>query len=273
MKNIINQTINIAMVSDLNYFKHIKPLANSIRKYSDSKKVSIHIITDASKKDFDNFFNSTKNLEFIFVDVGEKISKMKSNLERISNIANARLFIPDLIEKKIILYVDIDMLVVSKGIDKLFEIDMTNFEIAGVLDGPSSFKNNMKRINGETRGNFLDLENWKKHYLNTGLILFNNSLLRETRGHELAIKYLEEINPDSEYADQDAIYYAFGKKTYKLPYKYNAGATRMSWFWGDPKNYILGTVVAHFSGRRKPWDSKKKKTFFPYYRKYQKFNK
>ncbi len=164
-----------------------------------------------------NINNSIKKID-VTKEFNENIP-IKNMETHFTPYSMLRLFsykIPELPDK--ILYLDTDV-ICRQDITNLYNIDITNYEIAGVLDyyGKWFFKKNI----------------FKFDYLNSGVLLMNLNKIRETKLFENAIKLITKKNlfmPDQSAINKLAI----AKKI--LPRKYN-----------EQRKLKNDTVIQHFT--------------------------
>lgn len=218
--------INIMYTGNDYVFKGIMLSVLSIIKHTD-EELNIYIVT----MDIDKFKGIRKNM----TDLIDKVIKMKNinskcylidatntfneEMKDSKNLNNfytpyclLRLFSDKLDLPEKILYLDTDTMI-NKDIKELYDIDVTNYEFAGVVDRLGRF--------------FID-----KNYINSGVLLLNLNLIKKT---ELLSKTRELVKTKKmAFPDQSALnklkqYYL------KIPSIYNS------------QRYLKkDTVVKHF---------------------------
>ena len=164
---------------------------------------------------------------------------------RISNIAIARLLLPDLLPKSInkVLYLDADILV-QRDLKPLY-----NYNLAG-------YSTAMAKDPWWPEYDFVKL---KKPYFNSGVILMDLKLWRERKITQQMLNYIEKNftrfipNNDSKtyfnFPDQDLINVVLQGKIKTLPQTYN-NFREVYDIFGDENE--LGTIL-HWVGHGKPW--------------------
>lgn len=175
-------------------------------------------ITDDDCRKLEELLNSVKTGNEV---VRHDFTKIYLGNNRLSDGAHAtytpycllRMFIThvDGIGDKVI-YLDADTMI-NKDIDELYSIDMSRYEIAGVLDAMGQY--------------------WiYPTYINSGVLLLNVKNLKKTGGFEKALDYV--LTHSSFLVDQDAIN-KFCKYKLYLPAKFN-----------NQRKMTDDTVVKHF---------------------------
>lgn len=175
--------------------------------------------------------------------------------QHISVASYNRLFIPKLlpqIEK--CLYIDSDVLVFG-DIAELFQIDVSDYYVAGVKDYHiiSNNKEVHRRILGRN-----DISN----YINAGVLLLNLDAIRRDKIDE---KWIADMSKTNMYEDQDVINRSCYKGIKIINPKYN-----MFHYYVDEENDVNGILylekfgvqmpkedicVVHLGGPFKPWES------------------
>jgi lipopolysaccharide biosynthesis glycosyltransferase len=163
-----------------------------------------------------------------------------------------RLFAPDLLTMDHALYLDADIMT-SSSLESLWDIDISNYELAGVIDHIGKY--------------------WMpKGYFNAGVMDLNLKAIRESRLFEKSIVYVAHhflFMPDQTAVNR------LVKKKLLIEAKYNE----------QERGYKDGTVIKHFSqvikwfpfprfAKAKPWDVEavhktyKTNVFDPYFAVY-----
>ena len=276
---------NITLYKDFSQYKTIINNSNKIEldipivlssdnKYAPFMYTTMLSILENKNKDTfyvfyllvpENFSNNNKrlilqlkheyqcNINFIY------IKKFFENLEmKISHITFPTYYrlligdlLPDYLEKCI--YLDVDICVL-KDLTSLYNINITNNYIAGVISPSYYFKNNTihcKRLNLPSMN----------QYINAGMLLVN---LKEIRKDNMTKKFIDLSKKNYKSQDQDVLNVACYGKILTLAPKYNAMVTRLKEY--DNKLKTLYTeeeiieannfpYIIHYSDRNKPWNS------------------
>ena len=139
-----------------------------------------------------------------------------------------RLWLADVLEEDKVLWLDVDT-IVTHSLSDLWNIDLANYYIAGVLDGSY---NNYPEINFK--------------YINAGILLFN---LKAWRENHLSEKATELLNTQTwRYGDQDIINYLCKDKILYINSRYNYGRYV---YTNDVQKPVC---IYHYPGKPKPWD-------------------
>lgn len=183
--------------------EHIKVLTNIFKKANSQSQVVKIDVTDVYKKEYEN-------------------SPNKENFY--TPYTFLRLFADQLDLPDKIIYIDTDV-VANGDISELFDIDVTDYELAGVQDNYGKWFFN-------------------RRYLNAGVFLFNMKMLKETQMLNKAMKLC--ASKKIFLLDQTAIN-KLTKKKLILPRKFN-----------EQKNVRNDTILRHFSMTLKffPWFKK-----------------
>lgn len=86
-------------------------------------------------------------------------------------------------------------------------------------------------------------ENWKYNYINSGVLLMNLKLIRETKTDDVIIKLLK--NCKFQFPDQDAMNLVFKNRILGLDSKFNK--------LGRDHVYKDDFIIRHWAGIVKPW--------------------
>ena len=165
-----------------------------------------------------------------------------------------RLLIGDLLPKELnkCIYLDTDICV-NKDLSELFNIDLKDNYLAGVLD-PSYYFSSKKN------DKILNLASIK-YYINSGMLLIN---LKQIRKDNMTQKFIELSKKYLNLYDKDILNIACIGKIIILPPKYNLMISLLK-----TNNPLLGNLykkeeiinakespyIIHFSGKKKPWNS------------------
>lgn len=192
--------MNIFVASDENYVPHLKTLMVSIGE--NNKKVDSIIvyildngISKESKAAIEDLCQKYNSLQTKFLKVSESdiSNRLGENVARDRSLATfARIFIPELIDDDKALYFDVDAIVLD-DLSELYNIDIENFAIAGVMD-----TNPVKRhLNvGIPKGGI---------YINAGMILWNLKKCREINFTQKCIDFVKQYNGQIDAMDQGTI--------------------------------------------------------------------
>lgn len=244
----IDDVVNIAICADDNYCQHIAPMIFSIDKNT-QEKVDIYLIyykLNASS------FEGIARLNEVLTNVKIKLRKVRDyQYEWLSQFkentlpteAYFRLLLPELVpEAKRIIYLDIDMLILS-DIGKLYRIDLDNNILGVVRDYPFT-------ENKDSWPYMLLGENGNK-YFNSGMLLMDLELMRKNKVVERFTQFILETSKFYLLGDQDAFNTFFFYKVKLLEDKYNYVVENQKIL----ENSNPETVIKHYCGYSdsKPW--------------------
>ena len=252
--------IHIAFCLDNKYVMPCGITIISILENNKDIEITFHIIgvglTDISKKELDFTIKEYTNASLIHYKLDEETLQSYNlnicNTELYSIAVYARFFVADLLPKDIdkLLYLDCDMMV-AKNLRPLWNIDITEYAIAGVPDPYCMYSTDMcKRLN--FNDSFV--------YINSGALIIN---LKYWRENNLRDKFLDCSIENKEkliFPDQDVINSVLGESRLFLPIKYNVldvyywtDAQRLNGYADEAQEAINDYVIVHFTGDSKPW--------------------
>lgn len=189
----------------------------SILEHTNSK-INFHILTDEkslTEKNKNNFIKIEKQypnckINFHFVNIKEIKTINSISIQRFSIGSLYRLFITDFINSDKIIYLDSD-LICLRDIKNLWDIDIENYYIAGVIDltvpiVPIISQNYVKR----------------EHYINSGVLYLNLKKIKEEKGKllDLFLDFIQNFS-DSGFLDQDFFNYEFRNKKLLIDLSWN----------------------------------------------------
>lgn len=197
------------------------------------------------------------NCRVTILDMGEKFSDVKMKIAHISSPTFFRLCLPgELSELEKCIYLDSDI-IVNGDLTELYETDMTNAYLAGVLS--EGIQTN--RVYQRELCRRIGLPDVKS-YINAGVLVLNLELLRRDCIME---KWLALVGGDFPAQDQDILNLVCHGRIRLLPLKYNAMtkccAIRCSENEISAQVYSReeidearhAPVIIHYADRIKPW--------------------
>lgn len=219
-----NQKAVFAMACTRNYYKYLYTWLSSLTKHNFYKKIYLIIEDDKLNLPF-------TNIEYINID---KVPLNPQGLNYNTNYtkaALARLYLADLLpDEEKVLYLDTDLLVLD-NVTELFDINISDYYIAGVID--QGAKTNLMTPNIDTD---------RQHYINSGVILLNLEKIRKDNKTKELDKYLNTHK--LLYPDQDTLNIIFKNNILFLDNKYNS-----SIFTGTANNF----KIYHWAGGKENW--------------------
>ena len=274
--------LNICMASDDNYIQHMGISIISIMENS-FQDVNIHILNnDISKNNIQNLKTiekKYKHLKLIFYDIHEyfekkNIEKIISNELRNNDFYNllgisafSRLFLEDILPQDIdkVLYLDSDTIVLN-SLSELFNIDLYNYYVAGVID----------IISNITKYFYQGTKELKNPFINSGVLLINLKKWREIKFSKQSISLIKEYDDKNFLHDQNIINIICNENILFLESKYNMMSEfyyvkyeknlKMNKYFGSINkfysitqfnNYLKNPVIVHFISQvwDRPWIS------------------
>lgn len=268
--------INIATSTDNNYVDYCGVLFLSILENKSNENICFHLLES------DVYPDKLEALKKLVESFEQKIHFYPINKEtfekcpirfsdHVSKAAYYRLILPELIQDvDKILYLDCDI-VVTGSLFPLWNINMENKAIAGILDGKTGDIHIYNRLRYPVA----------EGYINSGVLVINAKLWREKKYSTMCLQTIAD-NPDQfKFHDQDCINYMFHDSKILCPIRYNLQDT----FLRDECNLMIeysyfkeieearkSPIVIHYSGQVKPWicycQHPQRALFMEYYKKY-----
>lgn len=208
--------INICFATDNNYAKYMGLALMSILK-SANKEDNLHffILDNQIKQEEKNkvaTLQKIKPFEITYIPIDENsFSNLYVHQKGLSPTAYARFLIAKLIDEDKVLYLDCDIFV-RKSLAPLFNTDISDYYIAGVLDFAVKKSYLISKFKGK------DLFG---SYLNSGVLLINNKKWREESITDLLFKYARTHSGILHYADQDCLNYLLHSRILKVGVTWN----------------------------------------------------
>lgn len=270
-----NQIYNFYSAIQPNYMQHLKDFLITLKINKEQDAIYKYIIAI----DDDNLQQYAKELSFLasedFILCLQSSKKVQPLIKH--KIKHYSLFLkcllPDIcpdLDK--ILFLDIDMLVLKRGIEKFYDTDISNYYLAACWDQQDGRDTNPEKIQCKT-----------KNYFNAGVMLFNLKKLRQSEDY----KHLRDIIYGSwpaeltltEFPEQTILNFIYKDNVLICSPLYNNFISMVNiysqdvymnlwkkWGYDNPLNSINDTIILHFAGP-KPWndmDQNKKQIYFLY---------
>lgn len=218
-----NQKQVIALACTRNYYKYLWTWLYAYTRNNYYRKIYLFIEDDKLNLPF-------INIEYININ---KVPLNKKGLNYNTGYTKAsliRLYLTKFIKEDKALWLDMD-LIVKDNIDALWDIDLTNYYAAGVID--QGAKTNLMTPN-------LDID--KNLYINSGVLLLNLDKIRKDKKDK---ELNDFVNKNKlMYPDQDTINVVFKNNIYFLENKYNS-----SLFTGEASDF----KIYHWAGNKENW--------------------
>lgn len=218
-----NQKQVIALACTRNYYKYLWTWLYAYTRNNYYRKIYLFIEDDKLNLPF-------INIEYININ---KVPLNKKGLNYNTGYTKAsliRLYLTKFIKEDKALWLDMD-LIVKDNIDALWDIDLTNYYAAGVID--QGAKTNLMTPN-------LDID--KNLYINSGVLLLNLDKIRKDKKDK---ELNDFVNKNKlMYPDQDTINVVFKNNIYFLENKYNS-----SLFTDEASDF----KIYHWAGNKENW--------------------
>ena len=218
-----NQKQIIALACTRNYYKYLWTWLYAYTRNNYYRKIYLFIEDDKLNLPF-------INIEYININ---KVPLNKKGLNYNTGYTKAsliRLYLTKFIKEDKALWLDMD-LIVKDNIDALWDIDLTNYYAAGVID--QGAKTNLMTPN-------LDID--KNLYINSGVLLLNLDKIRKDKKDKELNDFVNENK--LMYPDQDTVNVVFKNNIYFLENKYNS-----SLFTGEASDF----KIYHWAGNKENW--------------------
>ena len=232
--------INVCISCDENYAKYASVVIASILSNACGDDILHFYILDGNISDESRSkiltLTKIKNCKIDFSKVDEtklEIYKQINTHEYITLPAYYRLILSELLpDVDKIIYLDCDI-VVNTSLKDLFEADLGENIIAGVLDARVKHK-----------------KKWKNSkYINSGMIVFDLDKIRKENIEQKFFEYTKQNIDKIETGDQDVINFTLKDRIKILPDEWNvqvSGFASRTSFTNHPK-------IIHYIGCDKPW--------------------
>ena len=248
--------INIAFALDKHYMKQLMVVIHSILS-TGNNSYHFWLLTDAPVE-LENYLQ--KNLsdasmcKFTVINMEQFFLNAPTPIQHITKATYYRLLIPEMIPDHKCIYMDLDI-IVNDDIRYLYDIDIEQYDIAGVLALGYLKDSSWKKTYAEKIG-IADLDS----YINAGVLLMNLDQLRKANFSNIALEMSKQEYPCS---DQDIINLLCYGKIKLLPLKYNFQPMRMEKRKSEIGEYYTdeeimeaedNPVIVHYLTSKKPWD-------------------
>lgn len=209
---------------------------------------------ESMKKKFDNF-----DIEFLDIDMQKEFSAFKkaSSFEAApywSNTTYARILIPQL-KPEVGKMINLDSDVIVLGdLQKMIDLDMDGYALAGVPD------NYMINDCLAKRGNYLDFsEKMLQKYFNAGVLIFDCDKWRQEGITEKLFQIQRQYKDKLKYVEQDLLNKYFDNNYKVIGTEFNLMNSNIATLIECPEKFKglpyqkWNCIVRHFEGPMKPW--------------------
>lgn len=259
--------MNILVTLNSNYLDVLVVMLKSLAHSNKHKKFDVYVMNESlSIKDIEYLKENTmKNINIIDLKVNDKELEKAPVTKRYPKEMYYRIFAAYYLPKKVkkILYLDPDLVVINK-IDKLYNTNLDNYYFAaashiwGILQTFNQIRLRMKTNNV---------------YINSGVMLMNIKLLRETQNRDEVYRFIKKYKNKLMLPDQDVISGLYANKILPLdPYAYNMTEKLLNQKYFMPhisERWIKeNSVIIHYCGKNKPWNKLYKGSLNKFYEFY-----
>lgn len=244
--------INIAFVSDNNYFKHMCVAIESIVKNSLSDNLLNFFIfnvgiNNENIKLIENRYRKYKNINLKFLDINEgTISNFKVKTH-VSVAAFSKIYISELIDVDKLIYLDCD-LIVNTDIVNLWNEFEENVILKAVWNPFYDYDNK-----------YLGIDNKRKTF-NSGVMLLRLDLMKKDNSSKKLNDFIIKFNKKTKLHDQAAFNAVFKDKWVELDNKWNVQVSMLTNKYKklgiEKKQYFelyKDANIVHFTSNSKPW--------------------
>ena len=234
-----SERIAIVLIADQAYTEQLTVTMKSIMYHN--KSVDFYIINQGIMPDwFRKMRRIVRNLGGELYNIPFDIGLISAELRtqnHISTIAYAKYFIPRLIDRKRVLYLDTDV-IVNGSLNSFFLTDLKGFPVAAVRDVDGSFNTGVMLI---------DNLQWKD-------LSVSDKCLELSEGKKSEHWELEHFN-----GDQTILNSVFQDNWLELDKRFNVqvGYDLVAFYnhWTEHFNLEDEPLVIHYTTNRKPWNS------------------
>lgn len=233
--------MNIAYSCNRNWEKYlIVNLYALLRHNPHIDKIYLFLEDDKSMyDDYLRMFSDEFNCKFIIINFKKEYDKYikdgTPNYDcKFTNFSFAKLVLADYVDESKVLYLDMDT-IVRKNIEELFDIDVSDYYLAGVHD-----------YGIYADGDYINTLGLPGRYVNSGVVLFNLDRIRDDNSISQMFNLLN--SKEYKYPDQDVLNIVCGAKEIYLPSMYNRALNVTL----EVQNKDL-IKVYHYAGFKDPW--------------------
>lgn len=247
--------INICLACDNNYSKYAGVvIASALANAKPENFLCFYILDGGISQENSEKLLSLKNIKsceinFIKVDDSQfDIYKSLKTHQYVTLQTYYRLKLAQILPKvNRIIYMDCDM-IVNDDLEELFNTNLENNVIAGVLDIRVYWK-----------------KSWKNSkYINAGMILFDLEKFRQENIENIFYEYTKNNFDKIKTGDQDIINFSLEDRVQILPDIWNVQSSNFT----NRSSYTSNPKIIHFVAQNKPWHfgsfSYHKKYYFKY---------
>ena len=239
----------LAFTSDINYLRHLPTVLHSIEKHNGAHRGKVLFRTYVILRGVSassthvrevqrQVFSRLEMFQLVFVE-NKRTINYRNNLKHVTMSCIDRLWIPELVKEKLVLYLDLDILCTG-DITGAFKADTGPKGIAAKNSvEPNVVRGWLEKVGGAAAKH---LKYIHPTSVNAGVMLMDTQKLKHNKFSQKTIHMCHEFGVN----DQIAVnFYLDGQKA-SLPGFYNV------YFGQDDEAYPDKRIV-HFAGSSKPW--------------------
>lgn len=260
---------------DSAYLPPLKVMLTSLRQNNLSLNIKVWLIhTNIPEKqlvELEQFLQQLK-MSLTSIKIPADLFKDAPTVERYPKEMYYRLVCGDILPKEVnrVIYLDPDILVIN-SLEPLWQLDLAdNVFAAAVHSGLTNISEGINNIRlGIDHG-----------YYNSGVLLIDVEKARQLIHLNDIYQTIDQHGKWLLLPDQDVMNYLYGKVTKEIPeeiwnYDTRQAATYMTRSLGKANTHWVAenTVVLHYCGKPKPWDSNSNNRFTLLYAHYQQLTK
>lgn len=271
----MQEQVNIMVTLDSAYLPPLKVMLTSLRQNNLSLNIKVWLIhTNIPEKqlvELEQFLQQLK-MSLTSIKIPADLFKDAPTVERYPKEMYYRLVCGDILPKEVnrVIYLDPDILVIN-SLEPLWQLDLAdNVFAAAVHSGLTNISEGINNIRlGIDHG-----------YYNSGVLLIDVEKARQLIHLNDIYQTIDQHGKWLLLPDQDVMNYLYGKVTKEIPeeiwnYDTRQAATYMTRSLGKANTHWVAenTVVLHYCGKPKPWDSNSNNRFTLLYAHYQQLTK
>ena len=240
--------MNIVFCVNNAYIPNVRVVMTSVLENHLNTEIKFYILssdlTDESLENLNSLTQKYKNFTVKSFHVAkERFSSFNTKINYISNETFYRYLLAEFLsEEDKALYLDAD-LVVNGNLSDFYDMDISDYYVAGVEDLFIKDKGLKKNINLSDD----DL------YINTGVLLMNLDKMRQDNIPSKLLQTTKEKSDIFSFADQDCINLVCQGKIKQVDSIYNFTMRNVR----KEKAKRKHACIIHFTGAKKPWNTKK----------------
>jgi Lipopolysaccharide biosynthesis proteins, LPS:glycosyltransferases len=248
--------MDAVLCTDRNYLMPCGITILSLLENNKGEDITVHVVgmelNDKDKQDLKSVVDKY-DASILFYNMSkDSLTAWGLPVEKrhLSISAYIRFFLFDILPSELgkVLYLDCD-LIVTACLKDLWNTDIHNYSLAGVIDYPNFNPETYTRLNYSNRYS----------YINSGVLLINLNYWRQHDVLSGLLEYSKSNYKNIRHEDQDIINGVLHESILLLPLKYNV---HNSFYWrkrnigpydDEAREVVKNPVIIHFTTSMKPW--------------------